>query len=289
MKTSEAIRKLGRPIAFYPWIAKIVGIKPALLLCQLLYWTGKENNERGDGWIYKSVPEVEEETCLTYKEQQKAREYLEEMGLIQCDYERQNHKLWFRVNTEACDNLSDGHLTKGQMVSAQKSDGILPKVSSFYSENTTETTAETTAVIEPEPEPEPEPTPEPEITPELEQEEKYISDRELVDLWKSMRVVYRAVGKSLGSVPKGTLGERYRDSVTRYGQEKFYAAFAAFVDNKGKYLKTLSTPMFLFLKEVEDWVEDVSITIEEPKPEQVAGPRGVSKEYQHLVKPEFRD
>lgn len=148
---AAALETLGRPIVFYPSIANVLGIKETLFVCQLVYWMPRATNDRGEGWVFKSAEEWEEETGLTYKEQIRVREVLREQGILEEESKRSEHRIYFRVNFEALnlvlepDKKSDGHMTKSQMAPDERSDGTLPKVSSYKeTEITTESTAEIT-------------------------------------------------------------------------------------------------------------------------------------------------
>lgn len=119
------------------------------------------------------------------------------------------------------------------------------------------------------------------------EEPSVITDRDLSELWKEMRRAYkRLTGKSLGSGLRGGPGDRFREAVSNFGQEKVLAGFRAFLDHQGKEnLRKFSySPIFIFMKQIGEWVDDASIQVEEPEPEKVAGPRGVGERYAHLVK-----
>lgn len=61
----------GRRVAIYRCLIDITGsLKTAAMLSQLIYWTrvSKEVAER-DGWIFKSIAQMEAETGLTVREQ----------------------------------------------------------------------------------------------------------------------------------------------------------------------------------------------------------------------------
>lgn len=74
----------GRPVAYWPALAKRVGgVKAAVMLSQLLYWNGNAEVQGRDGWFYKSIEDMERETGLTKLEQQTARAVLEKRGIIQ--------------------------------------------------------------------------------------------------------------------------------------------------------------------------------------------------------------
>lgn len=156
MSLMTAIKRLGRCVAYYPALSRVVGLKESIFLCQLIYWTPKASNDKGDGWIYKSVEALDEETGLSYKEQKRIRQSLKKQGLLDEQYDRNKHLLYYKVNTEALDLLGeqmpneqmpDGqdHLTKGNQAPDQKEGGTLPKVSSYKeAEITTEITQENT-------------------------------------------------------------------------------------------------------------------------------------------------
>ena len=142
MTLSESIKQLGRPIAFYPWIAKLIGIKQGLLICQLLYWTGKEKNERGNGWIYKSVEELEDETCIPERTCLRIRDELVEKGLLEYDHQREKHRIWLRVNCEALDKMADVAPAKMAVGHVKMADATRQNGRSFNTETTTESTAD---------------------------------------------------------------------------------------------------------------------------------------------------
>jgi hypothetical protein len=68
---SLLLKSMGtRPIAFNPDLAKIAESATAgLLMSQLLYWWGKGRNK---DYIYKTIEQFKEETCLTRSEQNTA-------------------------------------------------------------------------------------------------------------------------------------------------------------------------------------------------------------------------
>lgn len=70
-----------RPVAYHPKLAKAVGgVKQAVFICQFLYWHGKGAD--GDGWIYKSQAEIEEETGLSRYEQETVRKTLGKLEVL---------------------------------------------------------------------------------------------------------------------------------------------------------------------------------------------------------------
>lgn len=111
MKLDEIIPEAGRPIAYYPRLRQIAGsTNAAILLCQLIYWTGKQRDP--DGWIQKRAKPGEstnfgpfeqslaDETGMTYDEELTARRLLRPRGLIKERLDRVNHCVYFRVDLE---------------------------------------------------------------------------------------------------------------------------------------------------------------------------------------------
>ncbi len=100
MRVQDAYFEAGRPVAFFPALRAVTGsLSATVLLCQLLYWTGRESG--GDGWIHKTAEDLREETGLTYEEQKSARARLKARGLLEEHYRRGEHEQYFRVNLEA--------------------------------------------------------------------------------------------------------------------------------------------------------------------------------------------
>lgn len=140
MKLSDFLSDVGRPVAFYPSLVKAFGDRnEAIFICQMSYWRGK--GEDKNGWIYKSVEEIESETSLTYKEQTNVRNGLKEKALLQEKYARSEHKLYFRVDWDKVNETWE-QFTNGKVVLDQREGGSLPEVSSLNSntENTQEIT-----------------------------------------------------------------------------------------------------------------------------------------------------
>jgi hypothetical protein len=97
MKLTNFIVDIGRPVAYYPSLKKItLSTTASILLCQFLYWSDKTE----DGWFWKTAEQLMDETGLTYSEQKTARERLIETGLVEEQYHRLDHEMWFRVNQE---------------------------------------------------------------------------------------------------------------------------------------------------------------------------------------------
>ena len=67
-----------------------IGAKGAVLIAQLFYWKGKQENT--DGWIYKTKCELEQETGLTRWEQDTCTAELKKKGILETRYDRLEHR-----------------------------------------------------------------------------------------------------------------------------------------------------------------------------------------------------
>lgn len=99
----------GRPVAYYASLVPLAGsVNAALMLSQLIYWTGK--GKRSDGWIFKIAKEWEQETGLSKDQQDTARKHLRATGIV---YEKKKGippKVHFRIDQEALRNRWRDHL-----------------------------------------------------------------------------------------------------------------------------------------------------------------------------------
>ncbi|MCG2688703.1 hypothetical protein L6250_03685 [Candidatus Parcubacteria bacterium] len=85
-----------RPIAFNPLLAKVGGSANAgLFISQLLYWWDKGYKE---GWIYKTIKEVQEETTLTRAEQDTAIKKWKKLGILTIKKAGVPQKRHFQIN-----------------------------------------------------------------------------------------------------------------------------------------------------------------------------------------------
>jgi len=128
MKITEAIKEVGRPVQFYPSLARVFGLEESVFIGQMLYWKGKEGNpEKG---IKKSASEIESETSLSYRQQKRIKPKLKNIGVISYEYDRKNHDTYYIINEECVDSYYQEHRTKCPMPQDEKSHGIGRKVSS---------------------------------------------------------------------------------------------------------------------------------------------------------------
>lgn len=140
--SGEALALVGRPIAFYPVIgAACGGLGPGVLLCQLIYWHGKQRDP--DGWIRKSWTELAAETGMTRREQQGARACLRRGQLLDERVRGIPPTVEFKIAFTKLNDLLTSYCTErcNQLppaVQLNAPDGAI------ISETTTETTAEST-------------------------------------------------------------------------------------------------------------------------------------------------
>ena len=83
MKNTELFGERVRVVAYIPSLAHLMGNDPdaALLLCQFLYWQGKQHDPKG--WIRKSQSQLMAETALTRSRQESARKWLRQLEFIE--------------------------------------------------------------------------------------------------------------------------------------------------------------------------------------------------------------
>jgi hypothetical protein len=134
VKIPDLLPESGRPIAYFPSLRQVAGsTNAALLLCQLIYWHGKQRDP--SGWIMKrasagrdtsdSPPEPEDqtlqaETGLSYGELRLARRLLRQNGLVSELHRRSTHCTYFRLNLDAIQAAWQRH-RPAQRVSARAS------------------------------------------------------------------------------------------------------------------------------------------------------------------------
>lgn len=107
MSAIETMRRLGRPIAYHPALAKYVGgVNAAIFLCQLIYWDDKTDDDLG---VYKTSSEWEDETGLSYREQAGARKKLRDLGLLTETNLRLKHRIYYKLNHDAFDRLFESN------------------------------------------------------------------------------------------------------------------------------------------------------------------------------------
>lgn len=96
---SLIISLLGqRAIAFNPVLGRISGSATAgLFLSQLLYWQGKGRKKE---YVYKTIKEFKEETCLTRSEQERAIRNWNKLGVLEVRKKGIPPTRHFKINVE---------------------------------------------------------------------------------------------------------------------------------------------------------------------------------------------
>lgn len=142
MKLSDFLKGIGRPVAYFPKLAVVLGgVKEAVFLAQIIYWSDK--GDSGDGWIYKTQEELCGETGLSRYEQEGARKTLRGLGILEERYARLEHRLYYRINFSALDSVwatfpNGGNQHSGKGKTSIREEGKPAFVP--YTEITTETT-----------------------------------------------------------------------------------------------------------------------------------------------------
>ena len=107
MRPSESLKVAGRPIAYYPKLAKpLGGVNAAILFGHFFYWHDKTENPLG---IYRTAEEIEDETGLSVQEQRTARSKLRERGVLIETEKRIEHRIYYKLDLDAFDDLMLQH------------------------------------------------------------------------------------------------------------------------------------------------------------------------------------
>ena len=87
-----------KPIAFNPMLARVVECPLAgLFLSQLLYWDGKGSNK---DWIYKTISEVQAETCMNRSQQDRAIKIWKEYQILEVELRGIPRRRYFHINKD---------------------------------------------------------------------------------------------------------------------------------------------------------------------------------------------
>lgn len=125
MSPLDTIRSLGRPLAYYPAIAKHVGgINAAIFLGQLMYWDERTADVLLG--VYKSSEQWEHETGLSYKEQMNARRKLRNLGLLVETHKRLQHRIYYKLDRAAFDAFMTTVLVEKRSENGEMTDEDLP-------------------------------------------------------------------------------------------------------------------------------------------------------------------
>ena len=107
MRPSESLKIAGKPIAYYPKLAKPLGsVNASILFSHFFYWHDKTQHELG---IYRTAEEIELETGLTVQEQRTARDKLKKRGVLIETEKRIEHRIYYKLDLDAFDDLMLQH------------------------------------------------------------------------------------------------------------------------------------------------------------------------------------
>ena len=155
MNATDYIRAMGKPIAYYPKLAKpLGGVSAAILFSQLFYWQDKATSNLG---VYKTRNELEDETGLSHNEQRTAVKKLCEKGVLIITEKRLEHKTYYKIDNEKVNEIL-GDFASSMITSSRDIKSIPPeldivdvgtttKSSSLDQEITTKNTTEITTNI----------------------------------------------------------------------------------------------------------------------------------------------
>ena len=107
MRPSESLKIAGKPIAYYPKLAKpLGGVNASILFSHFFYWHDKTQHELG---VYRTAEEIELETGLSVQEQRTARNKLKERGVLIETEKRIEHRIYYKLDLDAFDDLMLQH------------------------------------------------------------------------------------------------------------------------------------------------------------------------------------
>ena len=139
MRPSESLRIAGKPIAYYPKLAKPLGsVNASILFSHFFYWHDKTQHELG---IYRTAEEIELETGLTVQEQRTARDKLKKRGVLIETEKRIEHRIYYKLDLDAFDELMLQH-SRSEESTAPKCNINSPELQNQHSGS-----EESTAVI----------------------------------------------------------------------------------------------------------------------------------------------
>lgn len=108
----SSLSYVGRPVAYYPMLARwLNSVNAAILFAQLHYWLERTTHELG---VYKTADELTEETGLSYREQATARKILKDGRYLIETPRRLEHRIYYRLDAEVV-NASYERFLKAQV------------------------------------------------------------------------------------------------------------------------------------------------------------------------------
>jgi hypothetical protein len=112
MRFTDYLDDVGRAVAYYPNMARALGtIEAAIFFAQLFYWQDKCGDE--ELGVYKTKEDWQEETGLSFKEQDRAIARLEHFGLLERSYKRIEHRMYYKLHMDSVNDFWDSYLDHG--------------------------------------------------------------------------------------------------------------------------------------------------------------------------------
>lgn len=102
MSLTAFLKDIGRPVSYYPSLARLIGVKECVFVCQLAYWQAKYPDREE---FYKSGKELEEELGMSPDEQLTVRKSLVRKGIISERHARLEHRVYLTLNAERLDEI----------------------------------------------------------------------------------------------------------------------------------------------------------------------------------------
>ena len=206
-----------RPIAYHPDIARVAGgVKAGIFLSQLLYWSDK--GKRGDGYIWKTQEELEDETALTRREQESARKILKSKGLIDEKLQGIPAKLYYKINTDILYDLLDALYVQASMHESAIQDATeAPNSDAPKRQSITESTSEST--------------------------QENTTDNDVVDVDVDFGEVSTSYMSNIGMLNQ-IIGDNLKEAYDEYGKEWLLDAIREAAERnvlKWKYIDTILT------------------------------------------------
>lgn len=135
MRLSESLTGIGRPVAYFPSLARAFkSVNAAIFFAQVFYWMPHAKDARG---VYKTADEIEQETGLSVQEQRTARKKLRDAGVLVETHDRLNHRMYYAIDMEALDaTFAKCEINRASVETAP------PEVANQHSLTSTETTTE---------------------------------------------------------------------------------------------------------------------------------------------------
>lgn len=154
-RVSEVIPGLGRPVSYFPQIARFLGgdVSAAVFMCQFMYWRSKV----GQRQIYKTRDEIEAETAIAHDAQRRICRALQKRGYLEVvkkGLPARNFYVWDwrQIDDDYADFAKAATTSSGESPALEV--GIADDKYQGTQSTTSETTAETTTEREWQPSPE---------------------------------------------------------------------------------------------------------------------------------------